>query len=148
VRERIAGRAGLIALCAAALLAPAADGASPGLVLDHSIGGISLGETRAHAGHGEGSAGARVWYAGGTVIATFVHGRVVVVETSSARYRTRTGIGVGSSLAKVRSVGRIRCFDANTECQHGYKAMNRPGTTFRLDRPGGHVRWIGMAYGH
>ncbi len=162
MRDRIARRAALIALCAAALLAPAADGASSLLVLDHSIGGIALGETRARAGHGtvlssrlDRSARprplrvTRVAYAGRSVVATFIGDRVGLIETRSARYRTSDGLGVGSSFADVQALGGVQCYPpGGIECQHGYRAVNRPGTTFRFDAPDGHVTFIALAYGH
>jgi hypothetical protein len=45
------------------------------------------------------------------------------------------------------SLGGVKCY-GGTECQHGYTAVNRPGTTFRLDRPQGTVIFVAMTLGH
>jgi len=50
--------------------------------------------------------------------------RVVEVFTSSARYRTADGLGVGSSLAKARREPGIRCF-----AQPGYVACQGASAT-------------------
>ena len=57
-------------------------------------------------------------------------------------------MGVGSPFVCVKALGGIQCYVAGTECRHGSPGVNRPGTTFRLDRPGGHVRFVAVAYGH
>jgi hypothetical protein len=48
------------------------------------------------------------------------------VRTSDRRYRTRSGVGVGSSGDQVRSLGRVDCYDGR--CQIGLY----PATLFQL----------------
>jgi hypothetical protein len=53
-------------------------------------------------------------------------GRVIAVLTTSSRYRTKDGVGVGSSLADVRAIRGIECY-GTYDCQHG-NTHNKPGT--------------------
>jgi hypothetical protein len=152
--------AGLVAVCSSG----GANGSSPSrlIVLDRSIAGVTLLEQRAAVertlGHGT-SLGApapgvmRVAYRKETLVVGYVTGGskhetvVLLLDTRSPRYRTRSGVGVGSSSAKLMSLGGVNCF-GGTQCQHGYKAVNKPGTTFWLDRPRGKVIRIAMTLGH
>jgi hypothetical protein len=169
-------RASLVAVTVLAVSTVAAWGstdrhesASTLIVLDRSIGGVSLKELRSSVerqlGRGlvlrstvdktakptpdrftevsYGSGSLLVFY----VSATAFPGRVEALETRSGRYRTRSGLGVGSSYTKLISAGGVDCY-GGTECQHGYSALNRPGTTFRLDGLRGKVVFIAMTFGH
>jgi hypothetical protein len=68
------------------------------------------------------------------------------VMTHSPRYRTPQGVHAGSPATDLDAIKGVRCFDQ--DCQHGYNALNHPGTTFRLDYPGGKVIAIAIAFGH
>jgi hypothetical protein len=138
------------------------------IVLDRSIGGIVLEETRQAVEQELGSGITlssridpsaepaparivRVWYRDGLIV-TYLSfpkrlARVAVLETRSARYRTRSGVGVGSTERKLLSITGVTCFAVGSECQHGY-SLNKPGTTFRLDRPGGTIIYVAITFGH
>jgi hypothetical protein len=150
----------LVAVCSSG----GALGSSPSrlIVLDRSIAGVTLLEQRSAVekalGHGT-SLGAPapgvmlVAYRKGTLVVGYVTGGskhetvALLLDTRSPRYRTRTGVGVGSSYAKLMSIGGVHCF-GGMQCQHGYEAVNKPGTTFWLDRPRGSVIRIAMTLGH
>jgi uncharacterized repeat protein (TIGR02543 family) len=111
--------AGLVALLAVVLVGGiSAAGAlgrqaqSPLIVVDHSIGGISIGMTQAqvealYGPPGDSSAitvlgggtGSLVHYHvhGGLLIVTYANGLVVSVSTNSSFYKTRAGVGPGSA---------------------------------------------------
>ena len=141
------------------------------VVLDHSIGGAKLLESRSaverSVGHGrvlsstldrsarpKAERVTRVSYLLGALVVTYVSTKpkppiALVLESTSRRFRTRTGIGVGSSFASLRSVRGITCPGPGfIECEHGYAAVNASGTTFRFDRPHGTVISIAMTLGH
>jgi hypothetical protein len=144
------------------------------IVLDRSIGGVALKEQRSDVErslgrgfvihtedqkppeptvHGEqvlyAKYGLEVWYVSrnATPLAR-ARGRVITVLTHSPRYRTARGLHVGSAATGLRSIGGVNCYQGSTECQHGYNAGNQAGTTFRLDRPGGKIVVIAIAFGH
>lgn len=161
--------------CTVLRLSAGAQGAAPApskrIVLDHSIGGVVLRESRSAVerdmGRGlvlssrmDDSARPepvrvdRVSYLSGALIVTYVSSTkqrsvAIVLESRSPRFRTQSGIGVGSTFAALRSIGRVKCNGPSfTECQHGYLTLNKPGTTFRLDRPRGKIAYVAMAFGH
>jgi hypothetical protein len=136
------------------------------IVLDRSIAGVSLGETRASverrtgpgslvsartspSGHVErvaySAAGVYVTYAsGGVTPARLAAGKGVVLETIWTTFRTPQGVHVGSSLAAVKAVPGVRCY--GTVCQHGYGARGA-GTSFLVDPVRKKVVRIVVAYG-
>jgi hypothetical protein len=142
-------RVGLLGLLA--LLAAACGGSSGGLsrtiVLDRSIGPVRLLESQQNVEHALGK--------GVTVLNDQMHGHEVrypklglelaypppggakhtavafVILTTSSRYRTRDGVGVGSSLDHVKLIKGIECFNSDSDCQHG-NVHNKPGTGFAL----------------
>ena len=141
------------------------------IVLDRSIGGVALREKRVDVESrlGEGFVrktedqkppspvhveevlyakyGLEVWYASRNATrASRLLGRVGVVLTHSPRYRTPQGVHVGAPAAALHTIKGITC--SLEDCQHGYKALNHPGTSFRLDYPDGKVVMIAIAFGH
>ncbi len=143
---------------------------SPGrIVLDRSIGGVSLGEDRAavesalgdgitlssqidRSARPEAIRAETVSYHDDELRVSYVSSEstgptVVVVETRSPEYRTAAGIGVGSSIARIRSLPGTKCFD-NSVCQHGYAAPNHAGTSFQLAPDSGEVGRIVISLGH
>ena len=114
------------------------------IVLDRSIAGVGLGETRGGIesrigtgsivsartdtstrppGHVErvaySAAGLYVTYASaGVTPARLAAGKAVVLETIWMSFRTPQGVHVGSPLSAVRAIPGVRCF--GTVCQHGY----------------------------
>jgi hypothetical protein len=136
-----------VGVAAALVLIPAACGSSAPahdsrIVLDRSIGVVTLREwrtdverqlgrgTTVHGGKGHAhqvryqKAGLTVVYAPG---ARQREG-VFAILTTSARYRTSGGIGVGSSRSDVSRIGGIHCYSGQ-DCQHG-AAYRKPGTAF------------------
>jgi hypothetical protein len=159
-----------VALAAAASGGSAAGKARPNntIVLDRSIGGVRLKERRSTVERALGrgvvlrttvdrsgpqpSRATLVAYRKRTLTVGYVSdakhpGIVLLVETRSPLYRTRSGVGVGSRYARMMSLGGVNCY-GGVECQHGYEAEGRPGTTFRLDAPRGTITFVGMTLGH
>ena len=126
------------------------------IVLDRSIAGVSLGETRASIERriGTGSIVSvrtdtstvqpsrvdRLAYDAAGLYITYVStgssqrklaaGRAVVLETTWTSFKTPQGVHVGSPLAAVKAIPGIRCFAA--VCQHGYVGSSG-GTSFLVD---------------
>ena len=140
----------VLAACAAAAGAQAAT-ITRAIVLDRSIAGVALGETRSSielrtgpgslvsartdsSGHVEriayDAAGLYVTYVSAGTLATRPAGRAVVLETTWTSFRTQQGVHVGSTLAAVRAIHGVRCY--GTVCQHGYMAHGA-GTSFLVD---------------
>jgi hypothetical protein len=125
------------------------------IVLDRSIAGVSLGETRASIERriGAGSivsirtdtstvparridrlaydaAGLYVTYvSAGSSAGKLAAGRAVVLETTWTSFKTPQGVHVGSPLAAVKAIPGIRCFAA--VCQHGNPSKG--STSFLVD---------------
>jgi hypothetical protein len=59
----------------------------------------------------------------------------VFVITRSARYKTRSGLGVGSTLGQLRRGVRVRCYGEPVPdtCQHEKANINLPFTVFNID---------------
>jgi hypothetical protein len=120
----------------------------PGIALDHRIGPASVGEPRAQIekDSGRGVAvrldGKSLWfyrkvgiyvsYAPGPV--TRLNQVAFSIVTQSARYKTGSGVGVGSSLQKLRRGVRVRCDFGNAiVCRHEGPNTNLPFTVFDVD---------------
>jgi hypothetical protein len=157
-------RGNVLRLLAAATAALAIAGAGTALavtitrtiVLDRSIAGVSLGETRASIERriGTGSIVSirtdtstvpasrvdRIAYDAAGLYITYVStgstprklaaGRAMVLETTWTSFKTPQGVHVGSSLAAVKAIPGVRCF--GPVCQHGYVGSGG-GTSFLVD---------------
>jgi hypothetical protein len=149
-------------LCVPLVLIGAAAGGAQALsvphtiVLDRSIAGVSLGESRRAIERriGVGSlvsarrdtstvppervervaydaAGVYVTYASaGAARPRGAAGKAVVLETTWTSFRTPQGVGVGSTLKAVKTVPGVRCF--GVVCEHGYVGGGA-GTSFLID---------------
>jgi hypothetical protein len=168
VRLRKKGLLGLAALCVsivivAVSLAARHSGKAPTrlIVLSDSIGGIVLGQRPASVEIEAGHPASRARLSGAgrlietwryrDVVAVFLavrvpynsQLRVVRVSTTSARFRTADGLGVGSNLRRLRGhVAGLRCYNAGQDCAVGFE-HGAPGTEFRL--PSGVVTSIAVA---
>ena len=137
--------------------------AQPGIALDHRIGPVSFDEPKPQVTKvlGPGvyarldghqlrfypKVGIYVAYPpnpakGKPTIASFV-------ITRSARYKTRSGVGVGSSLRQLRSRVRVRCYGSPVPgtCQHEKANVNLPLTVFNIDRTTKRVTQVAIAPG-
>ena len=126
------------------------------IVLDRSIAGVNLGETRASIERRTGTGAIvsvrtdtstvpsarveRIAYDAAGLYVTYVStgasarklaaGKAVVLETTWTTFKTPQGVHVGSPLAAVRAIPGVRCFGA--VCQHGYSGAGG-GTSFLID---------------
>jgi hypothetical protein len=126
------------------------------IVLDRSIAGVRLGETRSSIERriGTGSlvsvrsntatvpagriervaydaAGLYVTYSSsGPSVGQLAAGRALVLETTWTTFKTPQGVHVGSPLSAVKAVPGVRCF--GTVCQHGF-VRGGGGTSFLVD---------------
>jgi hypothetical protein len=132
------------------------------LILGRSIGPISFGEkkTKIEAAYGRGqkvalkSGTARavvVFYPAvsiGVVYGANSQGKaaVAILETDARQYHTRSGIGVGSTVANLKKIG-AECGLTVGSCQLGISA-SKPGTTFLLDEQGTRVSRVAISTGH
>jgi hypothetical protein len=126
------------------------------IVLDRSIAGVRLGETRSSIERriGTGSlvsvradtsttpagkivrlaydaAGLYVTYSStGSTPAQLATGKAMVLETTWTTFKTPQGVHVGSPLVAVKAIPGVRCFGA--VCQHGF-VRGGAGTSFLVD---------------
>jgi hypothetical protein len=126
------------------------------IVLDRSIAGVRLGETRTTIERriGSGSvvsvradtstapagrivrlaydaAGLYVTYSSaGASPAQLAAGKAMVLETTWTSFKTPQGVHVGSPLAAVKAIPGVHCFGA--VCQHGF-VRGGAGTSFLVD---------------
>jgi hypothetical protein len=130
----------------AALGATAGGTTQPGITLDHRIGPVSFAEPKPEVTKALGSGvtarlsghqvrfypkvGIYVAYppkppTGKPTVAAFI-------VTRSSRYKTRSGVGVGSSLRELRGRVKVRCYGGSV-CQHERTNVNLPFTVFNID---------------
>ena len=148
--------AAVVLACAAAAGGALAVAITHTIVLDRSIAGVALGETRAsiESRIGKGyivsirtdtstvppshverlgydAAGLYVTYiSAGASPGQFAAGKAVVLETTWTSFTTPQGVHVGSPLSAVKRIPGIRCYTG--VCQHGY-AGKGGGTSFLVD---------------
>jgi hypothetical protein len=166
-----AGFAAAVAAIAAVASAAHAVTITHAIVLDRSIAGVNLGETRASIERriGGGSvvsvrvdtsttppgrverlaydaAGLYVTYASsGPSPQQLAAGRAMVLETTWTLFRTPQGVHVGSSLAAVKAISGVRCF--GPVCQHGFAGRRGGGTSFLVDLAHRRVVRIVVSFG-
>ncbi len=141
------------------------------IVLDRSIAGVNLGETRAgierRIGSGYVLGGARtdtsttppqhverIEYDAAGLYVTYVSpgasatqlaaGKAVVLETTWTSFRTPQGVHVGSPVGALKAIPGLRCFAG--VCQHGY-AGKGGGTSFLVDQVRKRVVRIVVSFG-
>jgi len=121
----------------------------PGIALSHRIGPVSVGESREKIEKYSGPGVAvrldanKLWfYAKVGIYVSYAPGPLTrlnqvafSIVTRSARYRTRSGVGVGSSLRELRRRIRVTCHHGRPLfCQHDTRNSNLPLTVFDVDR--------------
>jgi len=155
-RPKLAAIAGALTVIATGVGVAGAVTITRTIVLDRSIAGVGLGETRSSierrigTGYivsirtdtsttppshveriGYDAAGLYVTYvSAGAAPRQLAAGKAVVLETTWTTFKTPQGVHVGSSLAAVRSIPGIRCFAG--VCQHGFSGTGG-GTSFLVD---------------
>lgn len=158
-------RSFLFALLSALMLMSVAAGIgrarplSDAIALDKSIGAVSLGEPKARVVKrlGEGVAVTLrnhrwISYPRAAIAVLYIssgsHRLVFALETRSTRYKTHSGIGVGSRLSGLRKRVEVECFAGrDIECQHGYRGGG-PGTTFLVNAQTHRIKEVFITYGH
>jgi hypothetical protein len=127
----------------------------PGIVIGQRIGVLSLGEPQAQITQALGrGTPVRVegnpfrFYSKVGIYVLYPPNRslprhVSVVMTRSARYKTSSGIGVGSSLGRLRRAVHLNCHPSGKSvvCYHGVA----PLTSFLLSKATKRVTEIGIA---
>ena len=74
------------------------------------------------------------------------------VITRSSGYRTRFGVGVGSTLRQLRQRVKVRCYGGSSlsapdTCQHEKANINLPFTVFNIDRTTKRVTQVAIVPG-
>ena len=120
------------------------------IVLDHSIGGIRLGEPRRSVekafGHGTSKRRGLVSYFGGRLLVDYwfhdqLTTRVGDLETRWSGFHTRSGLHVGSSREELRAL-QVVCSDG--QCGRAGPGPDAPGTGFTMRH--GHVAQIELSH--
>jgi hypothetical protein len=171
---KLAGRVALASAvigCAVAAGSALAVTITRTIVLDRSIAGVNLGETRASIERRTGpgyvlggsrtdtsttppqhverieydAAGLYVTYVSpGTSATQLAAGKAVVIETTWTSFRTPQGVHVGSPLAALKAIPGLRCFAG--VCQHGYVGKGG-GTSLLVDQVRKRVVRIVVSFG-
>ncbi len=131
------------------------------LTLDKRIGPIALKESKAHVTAALGR-GVTVHYDHQKWI-LYKRARLYVIyspgsgdkdrfafaiATRAARYRTRSAVGVGTSLRHLKKAVSVQCVPYDPiECQHGY-LQNKPGTSFFVSVTTHGIISIILTFGH
>jgi hypothetical protein len=138
-------RATLVAVLVVVLAAcgGSSQASSHEIVLERAIGPVSLREARddvervlgagvtihndQHYGHEVRypKVGLAVFYAPGPTDRELAF----AILTTSPRYRTSAGVGVGSPRSAVEALGGVQCYGSG-QCQHGASGPGVPGTAF------------------
>jgi hypothetical protein len=137
----------LLAICAVLGAGVATAGTPrPGIALGHRIGAVTYAERKslvdASLGFGELKRldhyrGRWVFYPRAVLYVGYYSHRgktyVLAVATRSPRYKTDTGVGVGSTLRQLQRRIKVTCESDYAECQHEGANINLPFTVFNID---------------
>lgn len=136
------------------------------IMLDHRIGPVSFAEPKPQVTKtlGRGVAaqldghrlrfypkvGIYVVYAAGPPKGKRTFAVFIVTRTS--RYKTRSGVGVGSTLRQLHEQVKVRCYGGTSvsppdTCQHEKANINLPFTVFNIDRTTRRVSQVAVVPG-